>query len=111
MDRIAFFRDFLASKPEDRFARYSLALELKKADRLDEAEVELRRMLADHPTSGAGYLQLGEVLESLERLEDAQAAYLDGLSALRGSRDPEGRKAIAELQQAHDAVEDRILYG
>jgi predicted Zn-dependent protease len=52
MDRVAFFRDYLQTKPDDRFARYSLALELKKAGQLDEAEAELRTMLAAHPQSG-----------------------------------------------------------
>ena len=44
MDRIAFFREHLEKAPTDRFARYSLALELKKAGQLDAAEAELRTL-------------------------------------------------------------------
>ncbi len=110
MDRIAFFRTHLETRPTDRFARYSLALELKKAGDPAQAEVELRRVVADHPDSGAAWLQLGQLLEELERLDEAKQAYEDGLAALAGAHDPDGRKAVSELQQALDAVEDAILY-
>ena len=111
MDRIAFFRDHLADAPTDRFARYSLALELKKAGDPVEAEAQLRILLEHHPHSGAGHLQLGQLLEEQERLEDAQQAYEAGLEALAGLRDAEARKARSELQQAVDAVEDKLQYG
>ncbi len=111
MDRVAFFRAHLEGKPTDRFARYSLALELKKAGAFDEAETQLRRLLEQHPESGAGHLQLGQLLEEQERLEAAKEAYEAGLSALRMGRDAEARKARSELQTAVDAVEDRLLYG
>jgi len=111
MDRIAFFRAHLDTAPTDRFARYSLALELKKAGDPAGAEAELRRLLIDHPDSGAGHLQLGQLLEETGRLEDAKRAYEAGLAALAGSRDADGRRALSELQQALDAVEDAILYG
>ena len=110
MDRIAFFRDHLAKAPTDRFARYSLALELKKAGEPERAEVELRTLLEHHPDSGAGHLQLGQLLEEQERLEEARQAYEAGLAALATLRTPEARKARAELQQAVDIVEDKLLY-
>ena len=108
MDKVAFFRDYLAKKPEDRFARYSLALELKKAGAREEAEAELRRVVARFPESGAAHLQLGQLLEEDERFEEAQAALQAGLTVLRGSSDPEARKAVSELQLALDAVEDQL---
>lgn len=105
MDKVAFFRDYLDDKPDDRFARYSLALELKKAGDLAAAESELEELLRRHPTSGAGYLQLGQLREEDDRLEAAQVAYREGLAALEGVDDAEGRKARSELRQALEAVE------
>jgi predicted Zn-dependent protease len=110
MDRVAFFRAHLDKAPDDRFARYSLALELKKAGQPEEAEAELRRLLEQHPHSGAGHLQLGQLLEEQERLEAAKEAYEAGLTALSGLKDADARKARSELQHAADAVEDRLLY-
>ena len=108
MDPIRMFRDYLMAHPNDRFARYSLALELKKAGDLTAAEVELQRLLVDHPRSGAGYLQLGQLLEEADRLEDALAVYDRGLAALGTSDDAEARRSEAEIRRAREAVEDRL---
>ena len=59
MDLIAYFEEFLARRPDDRFARYSLALELRKAGRDDDAAAAFAELLARHPRSGAGHFQLG----------------------------------------------------
>lgn len=103
MDRIQTLRDWLANKPDDRFARYSLALELNKGGRTDEALAELRELLRRHPHSGAGHYQHGLVLVEAERPEEARAAWLTGLEALRGVDDPEARRSVGEIERAlHD---------
>jgi len=108
MDRVAFFRDYVEKKPDDRFARYSLALELKKAGQLTEAEAELREVVRRHPTSGAAHLQLGQLLEEQDRLDDALAAFAAGLDALAGLHDADARKGQAELRLELEAVEDKL---
>jgi len=105
MDKVAFFADYLEDRPDDRFARYSLALELKKAGQVDDAEAQLRELLRRHPGSGAGHLQLGQLLEERDDLEAAAAAYREGLGALAHVDGAEARKARTELQQALDQVE------
>jgi len=105
MDKVRFFRDYVEGKPDDRFARYSLALELKKAGAVDEAEEQLVELLRRHPLSGAGHLQLGQLREERDDLEGAAEAFRAGLEALADDRSAEGRKARSELQTALDQVE------
>jgi predicted Zn-dependent protease len=98
--RIPTLRAWLADRPDDRFARYSLALELKKAGRVDEAMTELRDLLARHPASGAGHYQLGLWLLEADRPDEARAAWEAGLAALFGVEDPEARRSIREIDAA-----------
>lgn len=105
MDRIETFRRYLLDKPGDRFAMYSLALELKKAGRFEEAVAAFEALLAAHPTSGAGHYQLGELYREHGDDERAAAAWRTGLEALRGATDPEARRSISEIQGALDELE------
>ena len=100
MDRIHTLQDWLAGKPDDRFARYSLALELNKAGRTDDALTELRELLRRHPGSGAGHYQHGLLLLEAEREAEARAAWLEGLARLDGVDDPEARRSIGEIRRA-----------
>jgi tetratricopeptide (TPR) repeat protein len=100
MDRITHFREFLTRRPDDRFARYSLALELKKAGRFDEAADTFTALLALHPTSGAGHFQLGTLWQERGDDERARACWEAGLRALEGATDPENRRSIREIEGA-----------
>lgn len=100
MDRIAAFRAVLDKKPTDRFALYSLAFELKKSGRSDEALAAFHELLGHHPTSGAGHLQLGMLLQDLGRDDEARAAWERGLAALDGCPDPEARRSVGEIEAA-----------
>lgn len=100
MDRVDTLREWLAGRPDDRFGRYSLALELKKAGRLDEAFAELRELLRRHPASGAGHYQHGKWLLELDRVDEARAAWEAGASALFGVEDPEARRSLREIDGA-----------
>ena len=104
MNRIAYFRGWLSGKPDDRFARYSLALELKRAGQHDEALAELRDLLRRHPTSGAGHYQHGLLLQELGRDDEARSAWEEGLRALDGVDDPEARRSLREIEGALDAL-------
>jgi tetratricopeptide (TPR) repeat protein len=105
LDRIETFRRWLVDKPGDRFAMYSLALELKKAGRFDEALEAFGALLAAHPTSGAGHYQLGELFREQGDEARAAAAWRVGLEALRGAQDPEARRSISEIQAALDLLD------
>ncbi len=104
MDRIEMFREALADQPDDRFASYGLALELKKSGRHAEAEQAFLALLQAHPTSGAGYYQLGQLLESLGRDDEARTVWERGLTALAGLDTADARRSISDLQGALDAL-------
>ena len=107
MSRAQHFRDYLAKKPGDRFAMYSLALELKKANE-PGAEAAFQALLALHPHSGAGWYQYGEFLREDEQFERAQVVWNDGLKQLRDANDVEGRRSVSEIQGALDELEDEL---
>lgn len=100
MDRIETLRAWLATHADDRFAAYSLALELDKVGRHEDALVEMRALLERHPASGAGHYQHGRILAARGRTAEARAAWEAGLSALRGVPDAEARRSVREIEGA-----------
>ncbi len=107
MDKVAFFADYLAKKPGDRFAMYSLALELAKTERWNDAEQAFGSLLEVHPQSGAGHYQLGMLLSAQEKHEAALAAWRQGLALLKGSSESEARRSIVEIEAAiEDLLDD-----
>ena len=105
MDRIATYQSYLEDKPDDRFAMYSLALELKRVGRLEEAERAFDALLSLHPTSGAGHYQLGLMYEEADREEDARVAWERGLAALEGCTDERSRGSVREIEAALDLLD------
>ena len=108
MDRVAFFTDYLSTKPQDRFAMYSLALELVKIEAWDRAESAFRALLEAHPQSGAGHYQLGMLYQAQERYEEALSAWRAGLELLKGSQETEARRSIVEIEAAIEDVLDEL---
>jgi len=106
MDPIETYHKYLKKTPGDRFAMYSLALSLKKAGRIDEAEHAFRQLLAAHPLSGAGHYQHGLLLHEAGRADDARQAWEAGLHALRSANDVEARRSRSEIQGAVDMLDD-----
>lgn len=104
MDRIAHLEEHLSRRPDDRFARYSLALELKKAGRHDDAVAAFAELLRRHPHSGAGHFQLGVLWQEAGDDDRARAAWEAGLAALSGVDDPEARRAVREIEGALAAL-------
>ncbi|MBX2801659.1 MAG: hypothetical protein KTR31_28535 [Myxococcales bacterium] len=105
MDRVAQLQAFLERKPTDRFALYSLALELKKAGDVAGAQQLFDRLLQAHPTSGAGHYQHGLLHYDLDELDAARAAWTSGLQALEGQTDAEARRSISEIQGMLDLLD------
>ena len=106
MDRIAPLEAWLRERPGDRFALYSLALELRKVGRHDEALETFAELLAAHPRSGAGHLQHGALLRDLGRIDAAGEAWRAGLEALRDVGDAEAVRSRREIAQALVEIED-----
>jgi tetratricopeptide (TPR) repeat protein len=106
VERIGALRAWLESHPNDRFAAYSLALELEKAGQAEEAIAAMRAVVAQHPQSGAAHLHLGRMLAALGRRDEARAAWEAGLVELRGSSAAEAVRSSREIEAAMDALDD-----
>lgn len=102
--RIEAFRAFVAKSPDDAFARYSLAMALRAAGRLDEAIAEFRETARRRPDYVATYLMLGQSLEAAGKGDEAAAAYEDGIARANPVNEMHAR---SELSQALEAVRAR----
>jgi len=79
MDRIATFKSFMEKRPDDPFPVYSLAMEYRNADSLEEAQTYfdiLRDKFSDYLPA---YFHAGANLRALGRDGDAAGRYRDGI--------------------------------
>jgi thioredoxin-like negative regulator of GroEL len=97
MDRIEQLRKFIAASPDDPFPRYALALELKGKGDAGTAASELKQLLQRKPDYLAAYLQLGMVLQTLERPDEARDALVRGQDVARRQGNTH---TLSELTQA-----------
>jgi len=95
MDRIGQLRNFIATRPDDPFPRYALALELKGAGDARGAATELQDLLARNPDYLAAYLQLGMLLTSLDRARPAGCALAKQWPHALGAYPGSGDSALA----------------
>jgi predicted Zn-dependent protease len=85
--RLAAFRSHVAQRPDDPFARYSLAMALRSAGDLMGAIAEFRELVRRAPDYVPSYLMLGQALEQSGQAEDALRAFEEGVSAARRKGD------------------------
>jgi len=97
--RLEALQQMLVSDPDDAFALYGLALELKVMGRSDESEPLLRRLLEIEPNQLYGYYQLGEVLLSDGENEAAEEILEAGVARAVAAGD---QKALNELRALLD---------
>jgi predicted Zn-dependent protease len=102
--RLEAFRKFVEKSPDDAFARYSLAMALRSAGRVDDAVAEFREVARRAPDYVPTYLMLGQALEAVQKDAEAAKAYEDGIA--QASRKQDGH-ARSELESALDAVRAR----
>ena len=78
--RIDLFTKMLEQEPQNTTVRFGLANELIKTEQWSEAVEQLNRYLTDADDQGAAYGKLATALEKLGRVEDARAAYKQGIA-------------------------------
>jgi tetratricopeptide (TPR) repeat protein len=101
MDRLASLRLLLQQDPKNRLARYGLAMELAGQGDLEGAVSEFRALIASDPDYAYAYFHCGQMLEKLDRLEEARACYREGIAAAERAGDNHAR---SELQDALDIL-------
>ncbi|HUJ24490.1 MAG TPA: tetratricopeptide repeat protein [Myxococcales bacterium] len=101
MDRIEQLRKFIAQAPDEPFPRYALALELKGKGEAEAAAKELQQLLERAPDYLAAYLQLGMLLQALNRAEEAKHVFQNGQELARRKGDTH---TLSELTQALESI-------
>ena len=101
MDRIAQLKQFIAQAPDEAFPRYALALEYKGKGEAEQAAQELQELLRRAPDYLAAYLQLGMLLQTLNRAEEARETFVRGQELARRKGDTH---TLSELTQALESI-------
>jgi tetratricopeptide (TPR) repeat protein len=91
----------LLARPDDKLARYGLAMEYKTGGLYREAIEQFRELLAAHPTYAAAYFHGGQTLEKAGRIEEARSMYQKGIEVTERTGDSHTQ---AELQAALDIL-------
>jgi Flp pilus assembly protein TadD len=94
--------EMLAEDPNDPFLRYGLALEHAGAGDLEAAVRGLRELIAGTPAYVPAYLQAGQMLTRLGRVDEAREVFRQGIAvaAKEGDQHAEG-----EMQGMLDGLE------
>ena len=94
-DRLAQIRALLAASPDDAFLGYALATELVQAGDLGAAVDAYGALRRRHPDYVGLYYHYGATLLKLDRGDEADAVFADGIERARAAGD---QHALAELQ-------------
>lgn len=95
------FRRMVEQRPDDPFARYSLAMSHRALGRPEQAVGEFEELLRRNPDYVPSYLMLGQVLEGMGRAADAARIYERGIAEASRSGQEHAR---GELAQALDVL-------
>jgi len=99
--RIEQYRAFLEKDPGNSFARYVIAQEYLKLERLAEAVEAFRDLITRDPDYVPAYYHGGKTLERAGDPEAARGLYRQGIEAASRKGDSHGR---AELEEALGAL-------
>lgn len=90
-------KQVLEQNPNDAFARYGLAIEYARADRVDAAMEEFGKLLSLHPDYTAGYFQAAQTLARAERIEEARKFLRDGIACAERVADQHAKSEMSAM--------------
>ena len=99
--RRAMLEEFVATNPNDAFARYGLALECTNGGDSPGALEHFRLLLTAHPEYVPGYFHFGQLLSKVNQRDAAKKTLADGVAVARNAGDAH---ALSELQAALDEL-------
>ena len=94
---IEFFESAVEKDPDDSFVRYSLAMEYRKADRLEDALATFEVLIGRDPEYVAAYQMAAEVAVGLQRIERAREIIAQGTDVAREVRNLHAASKMTEL--------------
>ena len=100
--RLEMLQGILAQDPNNKLARYGLAMEYANADQVDAALTEFRKLIVLDPTYANAYFMGAQALQKAERNEEAKAMLQQGIAAAQKNGN---RHAESEMQAMLDQLE------
>jgi Flp pilus assembly protein TadD len=94
--------ELLAEDPADPFLRYGLAMEHVSAGNDDEAVRCFRQLFLATPDYVPGYMQCGQALVRLGRIDEAREIYRTGITTAQTKGD---QHASEEMQGMLEGIE------
>jgi predicted Zn-dependent protease len=95
--RLAYLEKVTREGSTEPMAWYGLALEYRTLERWDEALQTFTTLRTNHPDYVAAYLMCGQMLEKLDRKDDARGWLVAGIEVAKKKRDGH---ALSELESA-----------
>ena len=102
MDRLEMLQQFVTQRPDDPFARYGLAMELKKRGLLAQANAVFVELMSRHPDYIPAYLMAGNNLLADGDRDGARDVFTRGVAAAQRAGDDH---ALGELEAARAALD------
>lgn len=97
MNRLETLLQMAVNKPDDAFLQYAIALEHVALQDMQAAENIFQSLLSLQPNYLPTYYQYGQLLETVDKTEQAFHIYEQGIALALKSND---NKTARELQQA-----------
>ncbi len=98
-ERLQKLQEMLAEKPDDAFLLYGVAMEIKKEDRHQDALDQFDRVIAVDPGYCYAYYQKGLVYEEMGRINDAKAAYQQGIDKAEEKQDAHAKSELSAAME------------
>ncbi|HLV52921.1 MAG TPA: hypothetical protein VKY29_02790 [Cryomorphaceae bacterium] len=95
--RMELIEEMLEKNPEDTYLNFAAALEYKKQGSLKKALATFRKIIKLDPNYLPTYYQVGSLLESFDRVDEAITVYRKGLELAQERKDV---TAVGELSEA-----------
>jgi tetratricopeptide (TPR) repeat protein len=94
-------QDMLANDPNDPELRYFLAMEHQSCGEEEDALKCFQELMASAPDYVPTYVQAGQLLNRLQREDEARQVYRNGIAAARKKGD---RHAAEEMEAFLDSI-------
>jgi len=105
--RIKWLAQAVRRNPEDSFSKFALALELLKNNRTSQALPLFESIHRNDPDYLGIYYHLGKLYQRLQRLDDAERCYLEGVGRAISQKESRTRSELEEaLQQLNEERTD-----
>ena len=100
--RLEMLQQVLAQDPNNKLARYGLAMEYANAGETDSAVAEFRKLVTQDPTYANAYFMAAQALQKAERMDEAKAMLTQGIAAAQKTGN---KHAESEMQALLDDLE------